>query len=115
LALTQVDGGSSVERGSSMQHPLLARKENGMGERARAAGRARAAKGKAGQAARGPAKTAVAQPRTAEEPVEWLEQEDGAERLEEGEMEILLTGHAATHGIEGDDNWMLEPTRHDLD
>jgi hypothetical protein len=86
-----------------------------MGERARAAGRAGAAKGRAGQAARGAVRAAVAPPRTVEEPVEWMEQDDGAERLEEAEMEILLTGHAATHGIEGDDNWMLEPTRHELD
>lgn len=86
-----------------------------MGERARAARRAGAVRGKAGQAARAPGKADVIEPRAADEPAEWLEQEDGADRLEEGEMEILLTGHAATHGIEGDDNWMLEPTRHDLD
>ena len=39
---------------------------------------------------------------------DWMEAEDDSSRLEEGEMEILLTGHAATHGIEGEDNWLIE-------
>lgn len=41
---------------------------------------------------------------------EWVEAEagDDLERLDEGEMEMLLTGHAATHGIEGEDNWLLQ-------
>ena len=42
------------------------------------------------------------------EPEEWEEVQEETERLEEGEMEILLTGHAATHGIEGEDNWLIE-------
>jgi hypothetical protein len=42
------------------------------------------------------------------EPDDWVEADDDRERLEEGEMEMLLTGHAATHGIEGEDNWLLE-------
>ena len=36
------------------------------------------------------------------------EVEDANERLDEGQMEMLLTGHAATHGIEGEDNWLIE-------
>jgi hypothetical protein len=39
---------------------------------------------------------------------EWVEAEDDRERLDEGEMEMLLTGHAATHGNEGEDNWLLQ-------
>lgn len=39
---------------------------------------------------------------------EWAESEEGADRLEESEMEILLTGHAATHGNEAEDNWLIE-------
>jgi len=39
---------------------------------------------------------------------DWVEAEDDNERLAEGEMEMLLTGHAATHGIEGEDNWLIE-------
>jgi hypothetical protein len=42
------------------------------------------------------------------EPDDWMEVEEDSERLQEGEMEILLTGHAATHGIEGEDNWLIE-------
>jgi hypothetical protein len=42
------------------------------------------------------------------EPDDWEEVQEETERLEEGEMEILLTGHAATHGIEGEDNWLIE-------
>ena len=34
--------------------------------------------------------------------------EDDRTRLEEGEMEILLTGHAATHGFEDEDNWLIK-------
>lgn len=39
---------------------------------------------------------------------DWVEPDDDGERLQEGEMEMLLTGHAATHGIEGEDNWLIE-------
>lgn len=39
---------------------------------------------------------------------DWVEDEESSERLDEGAMEILLTGHAATHGIEGEDNWLIE-------
>lgn len=39
---------------------------------------------------------------------DWQEVEDANERLDEGQMEMLLTGHAATHGIEGEDNWLIE-------
>lgn len=45
---------------------------------------------------------------TAEVADDWVEAEEDRERLDEGEMEMLLTGHAATHGIEGEDNWLLE-------
>jgi hypothetical protein len=39
---------------------------------------------------------------------DWVEAEAGRERLEESEMEMLLTGHAASHGAEGEDNWLIE-------
>lgn len=39
---------------------------------------------------------------------DWQEVEDSNERLDEGQMEMLLTGHAATHGFEGEDNWLIE-------
>lgn len=39
---------------------------------------------------------------------DWQEVDDSSERLDEGQMEMLLTGHAATHGIEGEDNWLIE-------
>ena len=39
---------------------------------------------------------------------DWAEPEDDRSRLEEGEMEILLTGHAATHGFEDEDNWLIK-------
>jgi hypothetical protein len=39
---------------------------------------------------------------------DWVEAEAGHERLEEAEMEMLLTGHAAKHGAEGEDNWLIE-------
>jgi len=42
------------------------------------------------------------------DPDEWSEAGDDRERLQEGEMEMLLTGHAATHGFEGEDNWLIE-------
>ena len=67
-------------------------------------------------AARRPAKrkaVAATQPHV-EAPVDsgevddWVEPEDDRSRLEEGEMEILLTGHAATHGFEGEDNWLIK-------
>ena len=45
---------------------------------------------------------------TESEPDDWAEVSEDSERLEEGEMEILLTGHAATHGIEGEDNWLIQ-------
>ena len=43
------------------------------------------------------------------DPDDWVDGEPDSERLQEGEMEILLTGHAATHGIEGEDNWLIQP------
>jgi hypothetical protein len=39
---------------------------------------------------------------------DWVEAEAGNERLEETEMEMLLTGHAAKHGAEAEDNWLIE-------
>ena len=39
---------------------------------------------------------------------DWVETEEDRSRLEEGEMEILLTGHAATHGFEDEDNWLIK-------
>jgi hypothetical protein len=39
---------------------------------------------------------------------DWADADASRARLEEGEMEILLTGHAASHGIEGEDNWLIE-------
>ena len=68
-------------------------------------------------AARRPAKRKAVAPATqprVEVPVEsaeiddWVEPEDDRSRLEEGEMEILLTGHAATHGFEDEDNWLIK-------
>jgi len=55
---------------------------------------------------RTPADTGL--PAASAEMDDWAEAGDDQERLEEGEMEILLTGHAATHGIEGEDNWLIE-------
>ena len=52
-----------------------------------------------------------AQPEAPVEPGElddWVEAEDDQSRLDEGEMEILLTGHAATHGFEDEDNWLIK-------
>jgi len=51
------------------------------------------------------------------EPAEddWIEPDEGEDRLEAGAVEMLLTGHAATRGDEGDEDWMHERTRHDLD
>jgi hypothetical protein len=39
---------------------------------------------------------------------DWVEADASNERLDECEMEMLLTGHAATHGAEGEDNWLIE-------
>ena len=39
---------------------------------------------------------------------DWVEAEDDRSRLDEGEMEMLLTGHAATHGFEDEDNWLIK-------
>lgn len=39
---------------------------------------------------------------------DWTEVDEPNDRLDEGAMEMLLTGHAATHGIEGEDNWLIE-------
>jgi hypothetical protein len=47
-------------------------------------------------------------PEQAAEPEEWNEAEESDNRLEEGEMEILLTGHAASHGFEEEDNWLIK-------
>jgi hypothetical protein len=42
------------------------------------------------------------------EPDEWVEAEPEGERLDESQQEMLLTGHAATPGSEGEDNWLIE-------
>jgi len=75
---------------------------------------------RSGQARRSGRRKAVAAParlraNVPEQPSEldeWVEAEIEAEedrnRLEEGEMEILLTGHAATHGFEDEDNWLIK-------
>ena len=39
---------------------------------------------------------------------DWGEAETDNNRLDECEMEMLLTGHAATHGNEAEDNWLIE-------
>ena len=39
---------------------------------------------------------------------DWAESDADRDRLEEAEMEILLTGRAATHGNEAEDNWLIE-------
>ncbi len=39
---------------------------------------------------------------------DWVEADANNERLEECEMEMLLTGHAATHGSEAEDNWLIQ-------
>ena len=39
---------------------------------------------------------------------EWVETEAEGDRLDESQMEMLLTGHAATHGSEGEDNWLID-------
>ena len=66
----------------------------------------RSVKQKAGDASEATSRTG---PDAAEaEPEDWVEAEQDSERLQEGEMEILLTGHAATHGIEGEDNWLIQ-------
>ena len=76
---------------------------------AKAAGRSGATR----QPSKRKAVTAAARPRV-EAPAEsseaddWVEAEDDRTRLEEGEMEILLTGHAATHGFEDEDNWLIK-------
>lgn len=46
---------------------------------------------------------------------DWIEPDEGEDRLEAGAVEMLLTGHAATRGDEGDDDWVHERIRHDLD
>lgn len=42
------------------------------------------------------------------DPDDWTEIDSEGERLDESQMEMLLTGHAATHGSEGEDNWLIE-------
>jgi hypothetical protein len=42
------------------------------------------------------------------DPDDWIENEPEGERLDESQVEMLLTGHAATHGAEGEDNWLIE-------
>jgi hypothetical protein len=69
-----------------------------------------------GAARRSGRRKAVAAPRRiraevppeAAEVEEWNEAEEDSNRLDEGEMEILLTGHAATHGSEEEDNWLIK-------
>jgi hypothetical protein len=39
---------------------------------------------------------------------DWTETDSDRDRLEEAEMEMLLTGRAATHGNEAEDNWLIE-------
>jgi hypothetical protein len=39
---------------------------------------------------------------------DWVESDASNERLDECEMEMLLTGHAATHGAEAEDKWLIE-------
>lgn len=46
---------------------------------------------------------------------DWVEPDEGEGRLEAGAVEMLLTGHAATRGDEGDEDWVHERIRHDLD
>ena len=55
-----------------------------------------------------PSRAQVIMPIESSEADEWAEAEDDNSRLEEGEMEILLTGHAATHGFEDEDNWLIK-------
>lgn len=55
-----------------------------------------------------PARPRSEEPEQSAEADDWSEAEEDRNRLEEGEMEILLTGHAATHGIEGEDNWLIK-------
>ena len=55
-----------------------------------------------------PTPASVEAPVEATEGDDWVEVEDDRSRLEEGEMEILLTGHAATHGSEDEDNWLIK-------
>ncbi len=55
-----------------------------------------------------PVRPRAAMPEQSAETDDWSEAEDDQSRLEEGEMEILLTGHAATHGFEGEDNWLIK-------
>jgi hypothetical protein len=42
------------------------------------------------------------------DPDDWVDPELEGIRLEEGQMEILLTGHAATHASEAEDNWLVD-------
>lgn len=75
--------------------------------------RAATRSGAARKAGKRKADTTVTRPRDeppaeAAEPDDWTEAEDDRSRLEEGEMEILLTGHAATHGLEDEDNWLIK-------
>jgi hypothetical protein len=42
------------------------------------------------------------------DPDDWTEAEGEGDRLGESEAEMLLTGHAATHGNEAEDNWLIE-------
>jgi hypothetical protein len=75
---------------------------------ARAGATRRSSKLRAGGAQRARTDEAAAIAGGPPEAEDWVEPEGDNERLAEGEMEILLTGHAATHGIEGEDNWLIE-------
>ena len=55
-----------------------------------------------------PSRAHIVTPVESSEIDDWTEAEDDRSRLEEGEMEILLTGHAATHGFEDEDNWLIK-------
>ena len=39
---------------------------------------------------------------------DWMEEDPDEERLDETQVEMLLTGHAATHGNDAEDNWLID-------
>ena len=74
----------------------------------RAARRGQARRSGRRKAVAAPARISADVPEQSSEIDDWVEAEDDRNRLEEGEMEILLTGHAATHGFEDEDNWLIK-------
>ena len=42
------------------------------------------------------------------DPDDWVEADSDRDRLEEGEVELLLNGRAATRGSDAEDNWLVE-------